>query len=57
MLIKGCLLKSSAAEWEDMMVCDEYKVLVQGRKSNHKIYMIVCWWLWLRQVAPSLFHI
>ena len=37
MLIKGCLLKSSAAEWEDMMVCDEYKVLVQGRKSNHKI--------------------
>ena len=27
MLIEDCLLKSSAAEWEDMMVCDEYKVL------------------------------
>ena len=37
MLIEDCLPKSSAAEWEDMMVYDEGKVLVQGRKSNHKI--------------------
>ena len=37
MLIEDCLLKSSAVEWEDMMVYDEGKALVRRRKSNHKI--------------------